>query len=59
MSGVTISEKELQERKDKRDQLMREAQKAAHEYAVECELGSERTAAFTILENLTNAGRVY
>lgn len=45
--------------KDTRDSLMREAEKAAHEYFTECELGLERAMAAEIYENLRNAGRVY
>ena len=45
--------------KKERDELMRAAEKAAHAYFVECEVGAERIAASDIYDNLRNAGRVY
>jgi hypothetical protein len=49
----------LERLKQERNRLMREAEKAAHAYFVECEVGPERIAASDIYDNLRNAGRVY
>lgn len=54
-----MSEQELKALKDKRNQLMREAEKAAYEYFCECEVGVEREKAHDVYENLRTAGRVY
>jgi len=45
--------------KSKRDHLIDEAQKAAHAYFVECDIGKEREKAGEIYENIRTAGRVY
>lgn len=52
-------EQKLARLKEARNTAMRAAEKAAHEYARECDLGNERNKAFDIYENLRNAGRVY
>ena len=52
-------EQKLARLKAARNELMRQAEKAAHEYFKECELGPERIAAGDIYENLRTAGRVY
>jgi hypothetical protein len=49
----------LEDLKAKRNQLMRDAEKAAYEYFCECEVGREREKAHEIYENLRHAGRVY
>lgn len=49
----------LEQLKAKRNQLMVDATKAAHEYFAACEVGDERIAAGEIYDNLRNAGRVY
>ena len=54
-----MNEQELQALKEKRDQLIREAEKAAYEYFCECEISFERLKAHEIYENLRNARRVY
>ncbi|MBS3796709.1 MULTISPECIES: hypothetical protein [unclassified Pseudoalteromonas] len=46
------------ERKRKLLEYMREAEKLAHEYFVNCELGPERIAAAQVYENIRNATRV-
>jgi hypothetical protein len=56
---MAITQEALQELKAKRNQLMREAEKAAYTYFCECEVGREREKAHEIYENILNAGRVY
>jgi hypothetical protein len=58
-SREQIRNEALQELKDKRNQLMREAEKAAYEYFCECDVGREREKAHEIYENIRTAGRVY
>lgn len=52
-------EQKLARLKVARNVAMREAEKAAHEYARECDLGNERNKAFEIYDNIRLAGRVY
>ena len=54
-----MSKEELEQLKAKRNELMREAEKAAHAYFVACEVGDERVYAGEIYDNLRLAGRVY
>lgn len=54
-----MTPEELKALKDKRDELMRQATAAAHDYAAACDVGDERCHAFDIYENLRCAGRVY
>ena len=49
----------LEELKAARSSAMITAEIAAHQYAVECDIGEERVKAFEIHENIRNAGRVY
>lgn len=59
MNTTSIGEEKLAELKRKRDELMRQAERAAYEYFCECEIGNERIKAHDIYDNLLNAGRVY
>lgn len=54
-----MGEQELKALKDKRNALMREAEKAAYEYFCACDVGREREKACEIYENVRTAGRVY
>lgn len=54
-----MTTEELQQLKDRRNQLMREAEKVAYAYFCECDVGREREKAHEIYENLRLAGRVY
>lgn len=58
-SLTSFQEEKLRFLKNTRNELMAAAEKAAHAYACECDVGEERIKAFEIYENLRNAGRVY
>lgn len=57
--ALAPAEPEPETLKALRDRLIREAEKAAHEYAANCDLGDERVAAFEVFENVRTAGAVY
>jgi len=50
---------DLDQLREERNKLIRDAEQAAHYYACQCEIGREREKAFEIYENLRTAQRVY
>jgi hypothetical protein len=52
------AESKLQELKQKRDEAIRTAEKAAYAYFCECAVGQERIRAGDIYDNLRTAQRV-
>ena len=48
----------LETKKEAAHKLLREATKAWHEYAKECEMGEEREYAFDVYERVRTASRV-
>ena len=54
-----MSEKTLEQLRDEMYAKQREAEQAAHAYAVACDVGQERTKAFEIYDNIRNATRVF